>query len=78
MDSVISLLSDEARTELAKLWREYAITFADKDGGKSVFQCREDYQQGLLKEVNASFNRPVFHQSAQYRTLGMHQGAVCP
>ena len=54
MDSIISLLSKEARTELAKLRREYAITFADKDGGKFVFQCREDYQQGLLKEVNAS------------------------
>ena len=56
MDSVISLLSNETWTELAELRREYATTFADKleDGGKFVFQCREDYQQGLLKEVNAS------------------------
>ena len=28
MDTVISLLSDEARVELAKLRREYVITFA--------------------------------------------------
>ena len=54
MDSAISLLSNEAQKELAKLRREYAITFADKGGGKFAFQCREDDEQGLLKEVNAS------------------------
>ena len=79
IDSAISLLSDEARTELAKLRREYAITFADKDGGKSVFKCREDCQQGLSKEVNASstykFSNKV--QGSEHHTIFALNTQLC-
>lgn len=32
----------------------FAITFADKEGKKFVFQCREDHEQMLLAEVNSN------------------------
>ena len=61
MDTVASLLSDER--ELAKLRHEYAITFYRQGGGEFVFQCKEDYQQGLLKEVNASSTYKISHKA---------------
>ena len=78
MDTVTSLLSDEARHELAKLRREYAITFADKDGGKFVFQCREDYQQSLLKAVNASSIYKFCHKVQGTEQLAYTEVVVCP
>ena len=47
-------LSPGAREELQSLKRMFAITFADKEGKKFVFQCREDYEQMLLKEANSN------------------------
>ena len=44
-------LSPGAREELQSLKWMFAITFADKEGKKFVFQCKEDYEQMLLKEA---------------------------
>ena len=61
MDTVTILLADEARHELAKLRREYAITFADKDGGKFVFQRRLPTEP--FEGSECKFNLQVFSQS---------------